>query len=343
MESRNLASSAAYKSLFSSDIPVIVCNPATTPLETLRSDLSLVLRHGNAILVVVSSPESAPEFSEYATKQFPRSLSVVFVDPTRALAATRTLSAEPGSSVAVQRYQDNFSASGVSKFTSLLAEKLAVTSHGVHALYALTAREQIKTCLASCQAVLKAASREVDEVHCAKYSLQDQVTELEARVATEVLGAGSAEEVKKALSRAKQEVKVVMDELTWWRCIWRVDDVGDTVKTAVDSAWCRELESRVCNPFNDLAGTTKLTSCSSSSMVGDCQSLKKRLQRKPGLYYPRTSHQPPSTPLYLRTNSPSYRQRQHTPSRHTPSPAPFTLAERSYSTPPTPCTLLPSV
>lgn len=279
--------SAYYKTLFSSDIPIIVCNPATTSLATLRSNLSAILHHGHAVLVTVSSGEPDPAYMDYVAKQLPRSLSVVFVDPSRALNATRTLSAEPGSSVAVQRYQDNYNASGISKFSSLIAEKLSVTSSGgVHALYALTAQEQIKACLSSCQATLKAASREVDTVDCARYSLQDDVTELEARIGKEVLGMESGSEVKKALNRAKHEVKTTMDRLTWWRCVWRVDDIGDTVKGAVDKAWCRELESRVCDSRSGHIRCSTDYFYSSYSIAESWQCPKTPLQSRVELFFP---------------------------------------------------------
>lgn len=238
-------SAATFKSLFNADVPIIVCNPATTPLTAVRSDLSLALRHANAILVVVCSTEDAPAFAETVAKQFPPSLSVVFAEPSRALNAIRTLSAEPGSSLAVQRYQDNYTASGLSKVTALVAEKLSVASSGAPALFAVTAREQIKAALSVCESTLNAARREVDAAVVANIGLRDRVAELEARIEGEVLGVDSANEVKRAVARAKQDVKVVMDRLTWWRCIWRVDDIGDTVKSAVDRAWCRELEDRV--------------------------------------------------------------------------------------------------
>lgn len=243
---RNVSSSASYRTLFSSDVPIIVCNPVSTPLASLRSELSLILNHANAILVVVCSAESSAPYAEYLSKQFPQPLSVVFVDPSRALSAIRTLSAEPGSSIAVQRYQDNYAASGISKFTSLLQDKLSVTSAGgISALYAASAREQIRASLCACYNTLKSAERDVDAATVSSITLRDSVVELEARVGAEVLGGDSVSEVKKALARAKVEVKAVMDRLTWWRCVWRIDDIGDTVKTAVDKAWCRELEDRV--------------------------------------------------------------------------------------------------
>lgn len=234
------------KALLTSDVPVIVCNPITTPIAKLRSELSLALHHENAVLVVVCSPESVATFEEAVSKQLPRSLSVVFVDPSRALSAIRTLSAEPGSSVAVQRYQDNYASSGTSKLTAALAQKLSVVSSGgVRALYALSAKEQVKASLSACQMTLKAAEREVVAAAVSSIGLRDSVAELEARVEAEVLGVSSVNEVQRALGGAKQEIKVVMDHLTWWRCVWRVDDIGDNVRGAVDKAWCRELEDRV--------------------------------------------------------------------------------------------------
>lgn len=235
-----------HKALLSSDVPVIVCNPVTTPLAKLRSELPLVLHHGSAILVLVCSPDSANTFEDAVMKSLPKTLSVVFVDPPRALNAIQTLSAEPSSSVAVQRYQDNYAASGVSQFTAALARKLSVVSSGgICALYALSAKEQIKASLSACHETLKAAEREADAAVVSTMDLRDYVAELEAIIEAEVLGVSSVNEVQRALAYAKTEVQAVMERLTWWRCVWRVDDIGDTVRAAVDKAWCRDLEDRL--------------------------------------------------------------------------------------------------
>lgn len=237
------------KALLSSDVPVIVCNPVTTPIAKLRSELLLALQHQNAVLILIGSPEAARTVEESGLKQLPKRLTTIFVDPSRALNAIRTLSAEPGSSVAVQRYQDNYAASGISAFTAALARKLSVVSSGgIRALYALSAKEHVKASLCACLATLKTAGVEVDAAVVSSMDLRDSVAELEARIEAEVLGVSSANEVQRALGRAKAEVKVVMDRLTWWRCVWRVDDIGDTVRSAVDAAWCRELEDRVSLP-----------------------------------------------------------------------------------------------
>lgn len=234
------------QALLSSDVPVIVCNPVTTSIAKLYSELPLSLQHENAILVVVCSPESISTFADAVSKHLPKSLSVVFADPSRALGAIRILNTEPRSSVAVQRYQDDYAASGISKFTAALTQRLSiVSSGGVGALYALSAKEQVKASLSTCHATLKTADEEVGAVMCSSIDLTCSVAELKERIEAEVLGVSSANEVQRALDRAKVEVKAVLDHLTWWRCIWRVDDIGETVKAAIDKAWCRDLEDRV--------------------------------------------------------------------------------------------------
>jgi hypothetical protein len=220
-------------------------------------------------------------------EQFPPTLSVVFTQPLRALNAIRTLSDQPGSSLAVQRYQDDYTASGLSKLTSLVAEKLSPASFGASVLFAFTAYEQIKAALRVCEDTLKASNREVDTAIVANIGLRDAVADLEMRIEAEVLGRDSTSEVRRAVSAAKQDVQTVMNRLTWWRCIWRVDDIGGTVKAAVDRAWCRELENKV--RLGQTASVSKLTYPSSSSTAADWLFIKRILLKQARLYSHRTS------------------------------------------------------
>jgi hypothetical protein len=36
-----------------------------------------------------------------------------------------------------------------------------------------------------------------------------------------------------------------MDELSWWRVMWRVDEIGVMVCSALKGAWCKDLERNV--------------------------------------------------------------------------------------------------
>ncbi|PSR76504.1 hypothetical protein PHLCEN_2v8407 [Hermanssonia centrifuga] len=254
-------------SLFSADVPIIVCNPITYPLSALLSDPTLPLNHGNAILVLTSSPTSSEEFSEYTSKQFPPSLTVLFADPTRAVRATQTISSNPGSAAAVQQYQDGFTGSRLSDLTLAITKKLAVPSGNVMDIHTFTARELTKCALIAANLALKEARREVDEVTVKTIELQDAVAELDARLRPEILGAEAASEVRSAMDIAKRQVQPVMSRLTWWRLVWRVDDVGETVGAAVDQAWCRQLENKLNFHSGRLASSQQALSLSTKTLL----------------------------------------------------------------------------
>lgn len=237
----------AQQNLFAADVPIIVCNPIITPLSEVVANRTLPLSHGNAILAVITSPSVPCGSLEQLVKHLPETLSIVFVDPIRALGALATLSSNTNSALAVQRYQDDYTGSRISDLTAVLASKLSDASQGdLTILSEATAREQVKASLEACGGALVAAEREVGTVVTGVLGLRDKIAELETRFGAEVLGTEGSATVEAAIGRAKKEVKTVLDELTWWRCIWRVDELGDLVRTSVRRAWCRDLEDEVC-------------------------------------------------------------------------------------------------
>ncbi|CAL1706479.1 unnamed protein product [Somion occarium] len=230
--------------LFAADIPIIVCNPVTTPLKGIFSDHGLPIHHPNAILVITSS--SATHQSVEDIYPVPPSLRILFVDPTRALQGLQALSSDPGSAVAVQRYQDDFTESGVIDVTSSISNILSNSESDLLAsLRTQTALHAVLAALSACRFVLADAKNETDGVHIGICDLRDGVAELEARIGIEVLGTDESNEVKEAVTQAKQEIKVVMDRLTWWRLLWKVDDIAEIVTTSVHTTWCRNLEDKL--------------------------------------------------------------------------------------------------
>ena len=157
------------------------------------------------------------------------------------------LGSTPASSSAIQQYQDNFTGSHVSDLTAAIAEKLSAAAALDPYVRTVTASELTRISLTACRDALDRASRAVDKVALDSIDVKDQVAELEARAEVEVLGS-DAGEVKVSVDKAKKEIKVALDRLNWWRFIWRVDDIADTMQVAVDKAWCRDLEDKVCPP-----------------------------------------------------------------------------------------------
>lgn len=234
--------------LLTADIPVIVCNPASTPLDTLlskSSDAALPLTHPNSILVLTTS-STDERLAEHIRTSSGRDLTIISVDPARALQGLRALSTSPSSPSAVQKYQDDFSGSGVPKLTRLIAQTIPQSDKAVEVVHAETARAVVQDALSACRSELSRARSETILVCDGISSLRARMEEVRVRTPREVLeGEDGGNEVQHAVEQSKKDIKAVLDRLTWWKLLWKVDDVGDTITDAVNRAWCRGLEYRV--------------------------------------------------------------------------------------------------
>ena len=271
-QSPRILDDADVITVFKADVPIIVCNSLTTPL------LRIPFLTNNAILVITSTP-SLPEATLAHPSFFPYqhisksgnnvelgNLKILFIDPTRAIHALRALKSDPSSSVAVQRYQDNFVGSRIATLTDALKSIFSSTDapqspNNISSISASTtlrtrtALAQIRGALSACAVSLQRAKADINMV-CADVSeLSGKVEEARARIQGEVFGlsrqhdaskaTSGGDEVAMALKVAEEEIKVVMDRLTWWRMVWRVDEIGGIIGSAVEKVWCKELENKV--------------------------------------------------------------------------------------------------
>lgn len=226
---------------------MIVCNPASTPIDTLlseSSDVVLPLTHPNSILVLTAACADE-RLIEHIRTSTGHDLTILSVDPARALQGLRALSISSSPS-AVQQYQDDYSGSNVPKFTQLIAQTIPQSGQAVEAVHAETARAVVQDALSACKAQLSRAQSETIVVCDGISSLRARMEEVRVRTSREVLtGEEGGNEVQHAVEQSKKDMKAVLDRLTWWKLLWKVDDVGDTVNDAVSRAWCRDLEYRV--------------------------------------------------------------------------------------------------
>ncbi|TFY62649.1 hypothetical protein EVJ58_g3730 [Rhodofomes roseus] len=249
--SKSAGSLPSSEDLLTADIPVIVCNPASTPLHTVlsaASEAALPLTHPNAVLVLTST-SGDERLVERLRAAFGHDLTILFVDPARALQGLRALSSSPSSPSAVQRYQDDFAGSNVPKLTQAISQtipQLGSPAKAIEVVHAETARAVTQDALSACNAELGRAQDEVNVVCDGISSLRARMEEIRVRTPREVLGGiEGGNEVQRAVDQSRKDVKTVLDRLTWWKLLWKVDDVGDTVTDAVNRAWCRDLEYRV--------------------------------------------------------------------------------------------------
>ncbi|GLB37659.1 hypothetical protein LshimejAT787_0407100 [Lyophyllum shimeji] len=247
--------------LLRADVAIVVCNPVTTPVPAILQN-PVLSRNSNTILVITSTPPARiadslrTMLSQSVADGTLRSTRILFVDPSRALAANEVIKSDSRSTTSVQRYQDDFVGSRVSTVTAALRELIASSSEPSQTLLrARTSLARSRAALLTCQASLKHERTEMDSVSGAVSTLKGRIEEAKARAQREVLARTSTQNTPKssdegdavaeAVQQAGKEVKAVMDRLTWWRMVWRVDEISLLVTQAVHNAWCRDLERQL--------------------------------------------------------------------------------------------------
>ncbi|KAG5647033.1 hypothetical protein DXG03_001403 [Asterophora parasitica] len=243
--------------LAKADIAVIVCNPVTTPISTLLRN-PLLSRNPKTILVLTSTPSgpAAEALKAQLLCHLPEQAwgppRIIFADPARAVAANKAFKSDSRSSASVQRYQDDFVGSRVSTVTAALKELLpSTTGPNETSLRAQTSIAHIRAALHACQASLKRARTEMDAVAVDVCTLKTKIEEARVKSQAEAFDSPSTKSgveydiVTDAVESAGKEVKVVVDRLTWWRMVWRVDEITLIIMEAVNKAWCRGLERQI--------------------------------------------------------------------------------------------------
>ncbi|EPQ57200.1 hypothetical protein GLOTRDRAFT_137587 [Gloeophyllum trabeum ATCC 11539] len=261
-------------SLYSADVPVIVCDPLTTDLESLVSLELPVPLSPNAIVIFITPSHDAKlhaHITSYISQTqherlHPSAFStvpeaegesvgsvqtrVLFIDPARALNAVRTLQGNSSSPRNVQKYQDDFVGSNISAFTDALKQITAPSSPSDTPLTRLrtqTAHTIAQGALQACRTVLWLEEDEIAALEAELGDLREQVAVVKDALPREVLSVTdeSGDEVVRALRDAETALREVMGKLTWWRAAWRVDEIGQIVAAALERNWCKRLEDRL--------------------------------------------------------------------------------------------------
>lgn len=243
-------------SFYKADVPILVFNPLTTPLSALKT-LNVP---SHTLFVASQSPHLNDTTLQRDTlsELFPQSslARLLFSDPPRAIAAVQTFRSNPTSAIAIQQYQDNFTTSGISLVAQAIRDVVdsgANTSSPAAYLRNRTAVIQLHDTLNALKSNIQDIQRNLDDIRQGVYQLSGKVEEAKVRIPRDILisdrGPTSAvgqDAVKSSLTLASKEAKGVLEKLSWWRTIWRVDEISGIVGSAVDRIWCKDLEQKVC-------------------------------------------------------------------------------------------------
>jgi hypothetical protein len=247
------------RTIYQADVPILVCNPIATPPSSV---LDSPLPH-NTILVFSSSVSQADldeiiKQKNSASSSHRRPLSKTFktiaVDPKRAVGAVHALQSDSQSVFAIQRFQTDFLSSAIVSVTHALDDKLK-SNNSMSPLLALrvkTALYHIQDALCAGLTSIREMRRDLDKASVDASNLRAKIEETQARIESDILGSPldgktDVDQVAEATRLAEAEMRPVLDRLTWWRLVWRVDEISSIVGRAVTRSWCQGLEKKVSN------------------------------------------------------------------------------------------------
>ena len=251
-----------YMSLFKADFPVIVINPVTTPLHDLFQ--RRLPRH----TIIALTTATATRTPDNLDSAFPKSRAILYVDPTRAVKALTNLST---SLSAIQRYQDDYIGSGVSSITEVLRSALNQPSRDDFLTDNILAH--LRGALSACQDALRSEDADLCDVLADIGSMTTHIEKAQTCIISDIFGPSyigqsrwgsiwppimgsravkekAAENVvAEALIQAQKQMTTIMDNLTWWRMLWRLDEISYLVNVAVERTLCPDLERKVPTIF----------------------------------------------------------------------------------------------
>lgn len=253
-------------SLFKADFPVIVINPVTTPLCDLFQ--RRLPRHTIIALTAATATRTPDNLHRFLDSASPKSRAILYVDPTRAVEALKNLS--PSLS-AIQRYQDDYTGSGVSSITEVLQSALNQPSRDDFLTNNILAH--LGGALSACQDALRSENADLCNVLVDIGSMTTQIEKAQECILSDIFGTSyigqnrwgnvwppivrcrpvkekAAENVvAEALIQAQKQMTIIMDNLTWWRMLWRLDEISYSVNVAVEQTLCPDLERKVLTFF----------------------------------------------------------------------------------------------
>jgi hypothetical protein len=224
------------------DLSIIVTNPLTSHSP---QEHEILLRHAHPFWVMTALP-SVPVPASKSNAQL---VPVLYLDPVRARRALDSLQRSFRSAEAVAHFQSEYAASGLSSLTEAIQsvfESLDTTSESP----AVILRKQrvlsrLRGALSVAEETMSIALNVVDRKKKAVSDLDASVKRARVTAQSEILGTRSNDIVEIALAKAKEDMKEVMDALTWWKLLWRADEIGLILAAALERHWCKALEERV--------------------------------------------------------------------------------------------------
>jgi len=99
-------------------------------------------------------------------------------------------------------------------------------------------------------ASLQAARQGLDQAFIDASNLRKDIEETITKTQSNIFerrdeSATTENEVVIAIEEAQKDMLQVLSRLIWWQMVWRVDEISNSIATAVSRSWCCKLEKKV--------------------------------------------------------------------------------------------------
>lgn len=183
---------------------------------------------------------------------------ILFVDPRQALGAVTALQANPTSPPTIDRYQRDALGSRISTIAVAINETLRpknLTETSMLHLRQETALSQVHGPLSASFWSIEAAEKDIDRTAGKIDVVLTGVQRVRENARYDIFGKpGEENKVENALSLSTKDMNTLLGSLSFWKMVWRVDEIGALVSTAVQGQWCKGLESQVRDAWVELMG-----------------------------------------------------------------------------------------
>lgn len=255
---------------------LLLFDPIVTPFSDLAPRAKHLLNKPNTILVLTSG-----SISDLHCQSVSKTLSslgcqpghILFVNPRQALDAVDTLQANPTLPSAIDRYQRDSLDSRISTITTAINEILSAESPSRTSLMHLRRKSvlwQVQGSLSASFRSVEATKKDVELVAGRISDLSSEVQRIRDNARHDILGeSGETNQTEGALSLGMKKMNALLGSLTFWKMIWRVDEIGSLVSAAVQAQWCKGLENQVRSVWVKLVNGSHIHCETSSFYIPD--------------------------------------------------------------------------
>lgn len=174
---------------------------------------------------------------------------IVTCDSARALRGSSVLVKDPSSPSAVRRFQEDVSASNIPRIIERLSSSISL---GPDSLRTSAAQALAKSAVILGGGAMERAKEEVDRLRRNAGEVMERILEEREKAIAAILGSDpdltSREEkgrIVLGMERVAKEVEPVLDDLSWTKLPFVVDDVSTRVDGAVERALARQFGNEV--------------------------------------------------------------------------------------------------